>query len=173
MTFGIYLCINCARKHRSYGVHISFVRSLTLDRWTPKQIEFMKQGGNKRFRDLFEQNSHEFPDPHSYTCDLAEEYKAALKADVYKVLGLSDDTSARPPNTSGENDGSSSNSNNNEREFDSDVSGIVISSSSISSNDIFGEDFTKDMKRMDTSYGNRHCLGFCNCFPNFPSCTIL
>lgn len=171
MTFGIYLCINCARKHRSYGVHISFVRSLTLDRWTPKQIEFMKQGGNKRFRDLFEQEHHEFPDPHNYTCDLAEDYKLALKEDVYKVLGLSDDAPAGPPKASSEGEGS------DEKDLDSNIGGIVISSSSSSSsNDIFGEDFTKDMKKMDTSYGNRYCNCCPGCFGGFshiPSCTIL
>ena len=169
MTFGIYLCINCARKHRSYGVHISFVRSLTLDRWTPKQIEFMKQGGNKRLRDLFEQEHHEFPDPHSYTCDLAEDYKQTLKADVYKALGLSDDAPAGPSKASSEGEGGE------KTDFDSGLGEISISSS-ISSNDIFGDDFTKDMKKMDTSYGNNYCSCCPGCFSGLPhalGCTIL
>lgn len=185
MTFGIYLCINCARKHRSYGVHISFVRSLTLDRWTPKQLEFMKLGGNKRLRDLFEQEHHEFPDPHNYTCDLAEDYKLTLKSDVYKALGLSDDDNNSSSNSIPNNSGSGSSSSGSPGPTSMGADGNrndTNSNSGSSSDAIFGEDFTKDMKKMDTSYGNRYycnnccccCFGTCNGFSRMSGwCTIL
>lgn len=39
VPYGCYLCLSCAGVHRSLGVHISFVRSTTLDSWTPEQLK--------------------------------------------------------------------------------------------------------------------------------------
>ena len=33
------MCIRCAGIHRNLGVHISRVKSVNLDSWTPEQIE--------------------------------------------------------------------------------------------------------------------------------------
>src|SRR5271170_6160465 len=35
---GIFLCVRCAIVHRKIGTHITKVKSLTLDKWTPEQI---------------------------------------------------------------------------------------------------------------------------------------
>lgn len=35
---GIFLCVRCAAIHRKIGTHISRIKSLTLDKWTPEQI---------------------------------------------------------------------------------------------------------------------------------------
>jgi hypothetical protein len=35
---GILLCLECAGKHRSFGINISFVRSIYMDAWTQKQV---------------------------------------------------------------------------------------------------------------------------------------
>ena len=53
---GIVICYECAAKHRSYGTHISFVRSVDLDKWNRKQLKSLELTGNsytkQRFNDL-------------------------------------------------------------------------------------------------------------------------
>ena len=38
-NLGVFLCIRCAGIHRNLGVHISRVKSVNLDSWTPEQME--------------------------------------------------------------------------------------------------------------------------------------
>lgn len=40
--------MDCAGKHRQYGVMYSFVKSANLDSWTNKQLQFIQRGGNAR-----------------------------------------------------------------------------------------------------------------------------
>jgi hypothetical protein len=53
---GIVICFECAAKHRSFGTHISFVRSVNLDKWNRKQLKCMELAGNQyarlKFNDL-------------------------------------------------------------------------------------------------------------------------
>ena len=38
-NLGCFFCLTCAGIHRRLGTHISKVKSVTLDSWTPEQIE--------------------------------------------------------------------------------------------------------------------------------------
>ena len=51
LEFSVVICLECAGLHRALGVHISPVRSLTMDTWTDKMIHKLLLGGNKRFRE--------------------------------------------------------------------------------------------------------------------------
>ena len=47
ISLGVFMCLRCAGIHRSLGVHISQVRSCSLDVWAYHQVEFMARcGGN-------------------------------------------------------------------------------------------------------------------------------
>ncbi|KAL4707847.1 hypothetical protein ACJJTC_001793 [Scirpophaga incertulas] len=57
INLGITLCIECSGIHRSLGVHVSKVRSLTLDDWEPDIIKVMAELGNKVVNMIYEANT--------------------------------------------------------------------------------------------------------------------
>lgn len=82
VNLGCFLCLNCGGIHRGLGVHLSFVRSCTLDSWSPKQLKFLRLGGNRRLKEFLQkQNIPSGLTPREkYGCTALNHYRAHLKA---------------------------------------------------------------------------------------------
>ncbi|GAV54358.1 hypothetical protein ZYGR_0AL00900 [Zygosaccharomyces rouxii] len=93
VSFGVMLCIQCSATHRNLGVHITFVKSSSLDKWTMDNLRRFKLGGNHRARDYFMKNNGKHLLSTSnvdarakYTSAVAKNYKKHLDHKVAKDI---------------------------------------------------------------------------------------
>jgi len=57
VSYGALVCIQCSGRHRSLGVAVSQVRSVSMDHWTHKEVVSMLEGGNAQVGGFFARNA--------------------------------------------------------------------------------------------------------------------
>lgn len=59
VDFGVFICINCSGCHRSFGMHITRVRSTKLDSWSREDAKIMELVGNEVANSFYLGNKNE------------------------------------------------------------------------------------------------------------------
>jgi len=95
VTYGIYLCLECSGEHRRKGVHISYVRSVEMDKFYPDQIVQMACGGNSKAWNYFKERglgkTSDSKRPVDWNSKITQTYKAQIERETQQVcekLGL-------------------------------------------------------------------------------------
>jgi ADP-ribosylation factor GTPase-activating protein 1 len=96
------MCLSCSGVHRGLGVHISFIRSITMDAFKGAELARMAAGGNKAFQDFFDEHPSNTKDSRTfekssiqerYDSEAGDEWKEKLSC---KVEGREFDKSNLP-----------------------------------------------------------------------------
>ncbi|CAD7969636.1 unnamed protein product [Amoebophrya sp. A120] len=101
LNLGIWICSSCSGHHRSFGTHISRVKSAALDNWSNEHLRWMRAGGNHILEELVAR--YTFPDFFTvhelYHSRVLEWYRQYLSKKVQTAIA--DETNEPPSPNSG------------------------------------------------------------------------
>lgn len=83
--YGTFMCLECAGKHRSLGVYLDFIKSVSLDGWDRESFLPVEFGGNKKFRDFIKKEGIEIEE---YKKERVIRYSKELKDEIFEKTGV-------------------------------------------------------------------------------------
>ena len=95
-TIGIFICYQCTTKHRHMGTHISFCRSIHMDKWKAKEIKIMELGGNKKAHAFYSKNGMFTDGVPNHTNPVLAKYKVQLQKTALSQLEGTSSAKAKP-----------------------------------------------------------------------------
>ncbi|CAE8719231.1 unnamed protein product, partial [Polarella glacialis] len=98
VSHGIYLSIGACGVHRSLGVRVSYVQSMSMDSWKPVHLRMMELGGNERFNDFMAEQGvpRHMPIREKYSTRAARWYRETLRAEAEAEGGPSGSSPRSP-----------------------------------------------------------------------------
>jgi len=100
-NLGCFMCIRCSGIHRSMGVHITRIKSIDLDTWTPEQVACVQRWGNKRANAYWEAHLRpgHMPPDHKIESFIRSKYESkrwAMEGPVPEPETLDDEADVTP-----------------------------------------------------------------------------
>lgn len=78
------MCLSCSGVHRGLGVHISFIRSITMDAFKGAELARMAAGGNKPFQEFFNAHPSNKKDSRTFEASSIQERYDSEAGDEWK-----------------------------------------------------------------------------------------
>lgn len=78
------MCLSCSGVHRGLGVHISFIRSITMDAFKGAELARMAAGGNKPYQEFFDTHASNTKEGRTFEASTIQERYDSEAGDEWK-----------------------------------------------------------------------------------------